>query len=286
MAEGRDLPAVILLGSPRSGTTLLGHIFEVHPDVAYANEPRLLWRYGNDRRSDALRPNHATSEVKRHIREGFRNQLVEAGCNFLVEKTPSNSLRVGFVDEVLPDARYIHIVRDGREAVAAIHDKWINKASGLSTSRERARLRRRLAEASPRQLMHYAPELLGRLTRSTVPAPWGPRLPGLAEMCRDLSLIEVCALQWRWCVEAVHRDGTALEGRLMTVRLEELDENSIRSMHAHAGLPSDGLDAMLEEFRKRFDKTQTGGRFQSLPSEQQQAIEALIEPTMGLLGYV
>jgi len=30
---------LIIIGPPRSGTTLLGSIFEMHPDVLFAGEP-------------------------------------------------------------------------------------------------------------------------------------------------------------------------------------------------------------------------------------------------------
>lgn len=279
-------PAVVLLGSPRSGTTLLGHVFEVHPDVLYFNEPRLAWRYGNDRRSDALQVAHATPAVTAHIRSTFTTQMRQAHRTTMVEKTPSNSLRLPFVDAVLPSAKYIHITRDGREAVAAIYNKWCTKASGVTGSKERARLARRLAEARPRQIVHYVPELAGRLLHSQHPRPWGPRLPGLAEMTRDLPLIEVCALQWRWCVESLVRDAPTVGDRIMTVRLEDLTVDSVRAMHAHSGLPDSGLDVMLEQFRRRFDKSMINGRFAALTRAEQDTIERLIEPTMRLTGYV
>ncbi|MDQ6840024.1 MAG: sulfotransferase, partial [Actinomycetota bacterium] len=46
---------VIVLGAPRSGTTLLASILSAHSQVTVVGEPRLVWRYGNDSRSDQLR---------------------------------------------------------------------------------------------------------------------------------------------------------------------------------------------------------------------------------------
>ena len=37
----------------------------------------------------------------------------------MVEKTCANTLRLPFVDKVLPEARYLHIVRDGVDVVAS-----------------------------------------------------------------------------------------------------------------------------------------------------------------------
>jgi hypothetical protein len=143
-----------------------------------------------------------------------------------------------------------------------------------------------MSEAGPAQVLHYMPELVGRFRARGTPRPWGPRLPGLSEMLRDLPLLEVCALQWRWCVESVIRDAGLLGDRLLTVRLEDLDEQAVREIHRHSGLSREGLEPMLEQFRSRYDSSKTHGRFSALPLEQQARIEAMIEPTMKLLNYV
>ena len=68
-------------------------VLGVHGDVVHRNEPRLTWRYGNDGRSDWMRPEHATSAIREHIRREFAARVREGGGRRLVEKTPSNALR-------------------------------------------------------------------------------------------------------------------------------------------------------------------------------------------------
>ena len=70
----------------------------------------------------------------------------------------------------------------------------------------RVGLRQRLKEVQLRRLPHYAREAARRfapkaLTPMVGPNVWGPRLPGIEGLLKDLELLEVCALQWRTCVE-------------------------------------------------------------------------------------
>ena len=59
---------VIILGPPRSGTTILGNLLSNHSEFGYFEEPRAVWRWGNEKRSDLLKPDYATEKVKQHSR--------------------------------------------------------------------------------------------------------------------------------------------------------------------------------------------------------------------------
>ncbi len=45
-------------------------------------------------------------------------------ADVVVEKTCANSLRVPFVDRVVPEARYVFIRRDGLDAVGSAMARW------------------------------------------------------------------------------------------------------------------------------------------------------------------
>lgn len=70
---------IIILGAPRSGTSVLARILSQHADLAYSNEPRLIWRYGNDRCSDMLNAGHARQKVIQYIRRKFSHRVDAAG---------------------------------------------------------------------------------------------------------------------------------------------------------------------------------------------------------------
>jgi hypothetical protein len=276
---------IVLVGSPRSGTTLLSDLLQVHPVVAYLEEPRLVWRFGNDAKSDALRPEDARPDVCRHIREHFAKFVAEQGRERLLEKTPSNSLRLGFVDRVLPECRIVHIMRHGVQSVLSIRKFW-EKYAG---ARIEGRIRRRWKEIDWRRAPFYAKEALRvllprKFAHLAGQAVWGPRIPGIDGLLRDLDLLEVCCLQWRMCVEAACAYGRALpDNRYMECRLEDMSPDLLREVLEFAEL--EDVPAIWERFEQRFDPSQPGSRVAAADSEDIDRILAWTEPTLKWLGY-
>jgi hypothetical protein len=73
---------------------------------------------------DELGPEQATPAVVRHMRGRFEDVARGSGAATVVEKTCANSLRVAFVNRILPEARYLFIVRDGRDAAASAVERF------------------------------------------------------------------------------------------------------------------------------------------------------------------
>ncbi len=270
---------IVILGAPRSGTTILSQLLKLHPAVYLANEPRILWKYGNDSRSDALRAVHATPAIRSHIRREFASQMRTAERIRLVEKTPSNSLRVEFVDVVLDDCVFVHVMRSGVESVLSIREYWRNFSTGLV----RNQLWVRLKEMKPSQMPHYAREFARRISGKFVPgvagpSVWGPRPPGIVEMARDLDLLEVCAWQWRTCVESACRAGRELPPHRYTeCRLDELDSEGLRKILQFCQLaPS---DEVMAEHARRFDASASGSRSGGADPADVVRVRQLIAPT-------
>src|SRR5262245_42051840 len=123
---------VFLIGCGRSGTTILGTALSHHPAIAYLNEPRQLWIrcYPEtdiwsplaDRRGGALALDASACRGRRtrRLRSLFAEELRKSARRQLVEKLPINSFRLPFIDAMFPDARYLHIVRNGVEVAASI----------------------------------------------------------------------------------------------------------------------------------------------------------------------
>ncbi len=124
-----DLNIALLIGCARSGTSILGELIAAHSETKYIFEAQAIWQFAglgvND--SHRLTAEHATAEIKTHIREWFRAQRGEA--TLVVEKNPRNVLRIPFLREVFPEAKLIHIVRDGRDVACSLMpgiggDQW------------------------------------------------------------------------------------------------------------------------------------------------------------------
>lgn len=118
---------IFIIGAPRSGTTFLGRCIGALPEVAYHFEPAAIQRSvqhvyrGTWSEREAQ---HAYTVVYRWL---LRLHL--DGDRRLADKTPRHCFIVPFLYRTFPDATFVHIVRDGRDA-ALSHSKkpWLQQA--------------------------------------------------------------------------------------------------------------------------------------------------------------
>jgi hypothetical protein len=114
MRTAREYRVVLLVGAPRSGTTLVGNLLAGVGDSVYLEEKNAIWRYRNARLGhDELAEAHATPAVRRYIRRRFFGELGDR--SILIEKTPANALRPMFVASVFPEAKIIFLRRSGND---------------------------------------------------------------------------------------------------------------------------------------------------------------------------
>jgi hypothetical protein len=122
---------ILIVGSPRSGTTLLRLILDSHPRISCGEETHFLrdlepivgrhWRmvepYGFDRA-------YWIGRI-RDLYLGFQTDvLARRGKARWAEKDPTYTLLLPFMDELFPDALYVHLLRDGHDVVASYRDRW------------------------------------------------------------------------------------------------------------------------------------------------------------------
>ncbi len=140
---GLDFQTVFLLGAPRSGTTWVQQMLGAHPDIATPQETDLFSGYIESWRriwSDQLR--EAEEDWRERRFKGLPSVLTQdefddliygviAGiyrkvmdlkpsATKLLDKDPPHSLYVDLIRKHLPDARFIHLVRDGRDVVTSL----------------------------------------------------------------------------------------------------------------------------------------------------------------------
>lgn len=109
-----------VIGCARSGTSILGELIASNPNIRYIFEAKRLWELGGLDENDGhrLTETNATDPIKKQIKDWFENQAI--GSQILVEKNPRNSLRIPYVKAIFPDAKFIHIVRDGRDVACSL----------------------------------------------------------------------------------------------------------------------------------------------------------------------
>lgn len=123
---------VFLLGAPRSGTTWLQIMLAKHPDISTCQETHLFsgylsslqrsWRHHDgDRRGVGLQAaitRDGFVELQRHFALSVLNAI--GGTPVVLEKTPAHITVLDDINEVLPEARFIHIIRDPRAVAASL----------------------------------------------------------------------------------------------------------------------------------------------------------------------
>lgn len=118
---GKLHPPLLVIGSPNSGTKILAQAIAVHPAITDHSEARLLW--DKDFHQKANDTHKAASDVRRadirRLRGNFAYYQWMSGKRLVMNRHPENSIRIHFMKTIFPEAKLIHIVRDGRAAVCS-----------------------------------------------------------------------------------------------------------------------------------------------------------------------
>jgi hypothetical protein len=129
--EGPSQP-IFIIGCGRSGTTIFGTALSKHSKVCYLNERRDLWSSAYPEtdiwtekataRNGKMVLTAADAEIRksRKLRRLFLLETVKTQKPILVEKLPINNFRLQFIHSIFPDARFIHIFRNGLEVARSI----------------------------------------------------------------------------------------------------------------------------------------------------------------------
>lgn len=276
---------VILLGAARSGTKLLrsivaasGQFAEVPYDVNFA------WRYGRESWAhDALPVESLRPRTARFLRRWLPHTAgLPEGSLAFVEKTVGNTLRPDFVRAVFPEARYIAIVRDGRDVVRSAERCWREPPDA-------AYLVEKLRIYPWRQCAHYAAKyaiaVAGRASGlSNRVRTWGPRYPGIDEDLRQLTLTEVCARQWAASIESYERARGGLgAGQLLELCYESLlsdPESTVRRLCEFLGVDC----ARAVEYADRVVRPPRSHA--AAPFDESGRAYAILRPVLGRWGYL
>ncbi|WP_298436745.1 sulfotransferase [uncultured Jannaschia sp.] len=232
---------LIIIGAARSGTNALRDMLTRLPGFGTwpCDEINAVWRHGNLRHpSDALPPERATAEIRSFVRGAFVAAWRRQGHpDILVEKTCANTLRVPFVDAILPEAHFVHILRDGRAVVPSAMKRWRGELELPALGYYLRKLRYVPLIDLPVYAGRY---LKNRIALRSGSAPrmamWGPRPDGF-RADPEVPLDVLCARQWGQCVTSA---STALADiapdRRITITYERMVANPATVLTEIAGM--------------------------------------------------
>jgi Sulfotransferase family len=289
-----ETPVFFVVGQQKSGTTWLMRMLDAHPEILCRGEGRFFgadWRQKSLVKSDAMRPpssllyalreaeylrlwversvwsrnddadEHLDNLARMAVDYFLRGELAKTGKRLVGDKSPLLTPEtVEEISAVYPEARLVHIIRDGRDSAvsAAHHARNFGRAKGERREEE--------GLFAPAQIRKLAADWNARVGRAVED---GPRLFGdryaevryedllshpereMARLLRFLGADEAGAGR---CVEAASFERLS-RGR---TRGEEDPSSFFRK-----GVAGDWREAFTERDRRVFEE-EAGGLLQKL----------------------
>jgi hypothetical protein len=131
---------VFIGGAGRSGTTLFRSMLNAHPRIHCGPEAKLVSTLCRQRNvwMQGMGPDLAEAGVTQELMDrsvrAFLTTLLKGLApdgQRVAEKTPHNLLYTAYLGQLFPNARFIHVIRDGRSVAASlVRQAWIDPATG------------------------------------------------------------------------------------------------------------------------------------------------------------
>jgi hypothetical protein len=208
--------------------------------------------------SDAVGSGRVGRGERRFVNAYFHARF---GNRRFVEKTPANSLRIPYLLELFPDARFINVRRNPCDVISSLINGW-RRPDGRFRS-------------------YYVPQEL-----AICDYPQRRRWCFvLVEGWRDLvssTIPEIAFAQWRQCVEAIARDRSLIpDDRWVDVAIERLQEapaDTLERITAGAGIEAaPELRQQLDTFLQAPPNAASPPAYEKWRTENPQHIMALLD---------
>ena len=249
-----------IIGCARSGTSILGELIAAHPDVRYIFEAHHVWEVAGpgEGESDRLTEKDATPSVIKFVRGWFMSQ--QGSAILTVEKNPRNVLRIPYIKRIFPEAKIIHIVRDGRDVACSMlpgigGTEWLH-----------------LKPPAWKNLRHE-PEIVrcAKVWRDTVQIALS-----------DLEGIPHLSVKYEALVSSPHKTALAIMKYLDLKEDQRVNEFCMKIQNATHG----SYHAQHQLVWYRNNHSLRIGRWrENLTPDQQQVVQGILEESLRMLGY-
>lgn len=215
---------VFIVGSPRSGTTILGELLDKHHHISQWYEPYFVWdRFFRTAPDDERTEADASLEVRKWIYRNFSDYKTKKKCAVLIDKSPRNSLKIPFILKIFPQAKFLHLLRDGRDATLSINKEWLRRQNIIRNPLSEGRFNygaayqiiykflgrqtflkdklRALWFETHGHLINKEKHLNRLRWRGNI--GWGPRFKHWERIYEQSSLLQFNAFQWLHCIKRI-----------------------------------------------------------------------------------
>lgn len=255
---------IFIIGPPRSGTTMLGNLLSKLDSVVYLEEPNSIWRVGKAHQENDFYTEYDINFFNSwYIKRWFKKKCNVNGL--VIEKTPSNTLRLPFLRKLFPEARYIFLTRNSDFVVKSMVKKWLYEEDSNSTFIHKVDNHKahhikgqakRFFESPCIDMPYYCivsfKELLFHLGFKKR-AYWGPIVPGLKHISNRLPPENVARYQFDFMQNCINEfKGTLNSLDYIDLNFDELinsDSNVTKKLSVFFGVPEQQLVDAFVNFK-------------------------------------
>lgn len=255
------------------------------------DEINYIWRHGNRAEpTDQFTREMANPKTAKFIRQKFtelQNKTADASIpnRTIVEKTCANTLRCGFIHEIFPEARFIHIIRDGRDVASSAALRWNAKLDfGYLMKKARFVPKSDLPFYAWRYLQSRLYKITSGKSRLST---WGPKFAGMESAFANHSLPGGCAVQWRECVSSALAQLAQIDSQqVLTLRYETFTLQPAKELRLICDfLGNDTSDDKLTQLVQSVSNKSVGKWQTQLTATQIAEINNVAGPLLNELGY-
>jgi len=211
---------LLIVSADTHSAEILRNILASHDDFYTSNaDLNTLWKLGNKNIShDLLTPRrHGSPKKYQKIRAKLFKILKQDTHKRIIDSSSGNIMRIAYLHKTIPEAKIIHIVRDGRSVVA---DQISEHPHNKEKSNHHAF-----------GIAHFFQTLYGLLNFKSKSLLKNPNWPKMFEDTKALSRPNCYALQWIKANQAVQKQRDYIpEDLFLTLRYEDLIEHTGKTL--------------------------------------------------------